>query len=218
MKKKLLYFLIIIPVLTVGLCYTTIITNIPNSLILFQGEKLEFSNMLGLKISNKNDNILKSYEATPVSTNLDTTNLGKMDMSLNLIGWPLKNITVNVIPTATVIPAGNNIGIKLYTSGVLVVGMSEISGVDNKVYKPYEKTEIKEGDMIIAVNNTAISNTAELVQQLNASQGNEVELQCERNGNTYETSIDPVKTDDNQYKLGLWVRDGTARSRYNFFL
>ena len=44
---------------------------------------------------------------------------------------------------------GNLIGAKLYTSGVLVVGMSEIQGKDFQKHKPYadsgieEKTEIK---------------------------------------------------------------------------
>ena len=33
---------------------------------------------------------------------------------------------------------GNIAGVKLYTSGILVVGMSEIEGVDNKKHKPYE--------------------------------------------------------------------------------
>ena len=47
------------------------------------------------------------------------------------------------------IPVGNIAGIKLYTNGVLVVGMSEIEGMDNKKYKPYENTGIKEGDRII---------------------------------------------------------------------
>ena len=39
-------------------------------------------------------------------------------------------------------------GLKLYTNGVLVVGMSEIKGKDGISYKPYEVTEIQEGDRI----------------------------------------------------------------------
>jgi len=35
-----------------------------------------------------------------------------------------------------VIPVGEVVGIKLYTSGVLVVGTSSIQGEDGKVYKP----------------------------------------------------------------------------------
>ena len=39
---------------------------------------------------------------------------------------PIKNVDVNVIPKTKVIPLGNIAGVKLYTNGVLVVGMSEI--------------------------------------------------------------------------------------------
>lgn len=57
-----------------------------------------------------------------------------------------------MLPKTTVIPVGSIAGIKLYTSGVLVVGMSEIQGIDNKKYKPYENTGIEEGDTIISIN------------------------------------------------------------------
>lgn len=42
---------------------------------------------------------------------------------------------VDVLPRTKVIPVGSVAGVKLYTSGVLVVGMSEIEGTDNKKYK-----------------------------------------------------------------------------------
>ena len=71
------------------------------------------------------------------------------EMNLNLFGTiPVKEIDVNVIPRTTVVPLGNLIGVKMYTSGVLVVGMSEIEGVDKKMYKPYISSGIKEGDEI----------------------------------------------------------------------
>ena len=47
----------------------------------------------------------------------------------------------------------------MYTSGVLVVGMTEIEG-----NKPYENTGIEEGDRIISINEQEISNTEELIE------------------------------------------------------
>ena len=58
-----------------------------------------------------------------------------------------------------VIPIGEVVGIKLYTSGVLVVGTSGIESIDGKTYKPYENTEIREGDSIISVNDNIINST-----------------------------------------------------------
>ena len=222
MKKnnRILKCVIIVTILLISLCYVTSISNVPNSIILFQGEKLDFSNILGLKLNQSN---ISDYKTAQVSSNLngaiDTADLGKIDMKLSLFGHiPIKDVTLNIIPAAKVIPAGNNIGIKLYTSGVLVVGMSEISGIDEKAHKPYETTGIKEGDLIIAVNNTIIANTGELIDTVNKSGGSNINLKYTRDGDVFETNILPVKGVDNQYKMGFWVRDGSARSWYSIFL
>ena len=45
--------------------------------------------------------------------------------------------------------------------------MSEIQGIDNKKYKPYENTGIEEGDTIISVNNNNIGTTEELIEKVN---------------------------------------------------
>ena len=122
----------------------------------------------------------------------------------------LKNIDVDVLPRTTVIPVGNIAGVKLYTSGVLVVGMSEIEGEDNKKYKPYENTGIKEGDTIIEINQNDISSTEELIKTVNSSQGKNITVKYIHGEETKECSMQPVKTSNNDYKLGLWVRDSAA--------
>ena len=66
-----------------------------------------------------------------------------------------------------VIPVGEVIGIKLYTSGVLVVGTSEVEGIDGQKNKPYANTGIQEGDSIISVNDIIVNNTEELIDAIN---------------------------------------------------
>ena len=105
---------------------------------------------------------------------------------------------------------GSIAGIKLYTSGVLVVGMSEIQGMDNKKYKPYENSGIEEGDTIISINNNKIETTEELIEKVNECKGNELEIQYVHNEKTLECSIKPIQTSNTEYKLGLWVRDSAA--------
>ena len=122
----------------------------------------------------------------------------------------LKDVNINVLPKTKVIPVGSIAGIKLYTSGVLVVGMSEIQGIDNKKYKPYESTGIEEGDTIISVNSKEIANTEDLVKNVNASSGQEISIKYIHNQKTAECSIKPVQTSNSEYKLGLWVRDSAA--------
>lgn len=96
-------------------------------------------------------------------------------------------------------------GMKLYTDGVLVVGMSEIEG-----QKPYENTGLQEGDRIIKMNENTISSTQELIQEVKQSKGNEIDITYIREEQTMTTSITPVKTASNEYKIGLWVRDAAA--------
>ncbi len=48
--------------------------------------------------------------------------------------------------------------------------MSEIEGEDNKKYRPYENSGIKEGDMITKINNIEINSTEQLMKSVNRSQ------------------------------------------------
>ena len=98
---------------------------------------------------------------------------------------------------------------KLYTKGVLVVGMSQINTDNNEKTKPYENSGIEQGDMILAINNKEVSNTDELIGEVNNSNGNSIKIKYLKNNETLETSITPVKS-KNEYKIGLWVRDAAA--------
>ena len=109
-----------------------------------------------------------------------------------------------------VIPVGEVVGIKLYTSGVLVVGTSGIQSTDGITYKPYENTEIKEGDSIIEINEKIVNNTSELIQAINACNGEEIKVKYIRNNEQRECVMQPVKDKQGNYKLGLWVRDSAA--------
>ena len=70
-------------------------------------------------------------------------------MYINLSGYE-RNLYAQAVSSSTkryVNPIGRTVGLKLYTNGVLVVGMSEIDGEDGIKYMPYKESGIKEGDM-----------------------------------------------------------------------
>lgn len=214
--KKYLKIGIILIILVIFYLYIANITLIPKSITLLQGEKLELATLWGIKLkqiatSNPNIDECKNGSIIEASTGLEETKLtetGKIDMGVKLFdSLNVANLTVNVIPKTTVIPLGNTIGLKLYTEGVLVVGMSEIEGM-----KPYENTGIKEGDRIIKIDKEKILNTEDLVQTVNSSQGKQVQITYIKDATNEEkvANILPAKTKDNEYKLGLWVRDAAA--------
>ena len=128
----------------------------------------------GIKISNEDESIETS--STLYSSTFDEIGEEKLEVSL-FDKIRLKTINVNVIEDVDVIPVGEIVGIKLYTNGVMVVGMASIEGEDGNIYKPYQDTGIQEGDRIISINNKNIENTEDLIKNVNQSKGNEIEIQ-----------------------------------------
>ena len=193
--------------------YVCNVTLLPDNIVIFQGEELNLKTVYGITVNQKN-NGSDSYNAMFTSSSLNqkvSDNIGTVNLNLNLFGTiPVKEIDVNILPRTTVVPLGNSVGLKLYTNGVLVVGMSEIKGEDNINYRPYENSGIEEGDRIIQVNNIAIKNTDELVKTVNMSDGKELEIVYMRDEDKLTAKIKPTKTAEDEYKLGLWVRDAAA--------
>ena len=122
----------------------------------------------------------------------------------------LKEINVNVLEEVEVIPLGEIVGVKLFTSGTLVVGTSSIEGDNGEIYKPYETTNIQEGDTIVAINGNIINNTLELVKAINETKGESIEITYIHNKQEFKEQITPIKSKDGGYKIGIWVRDSAA--------
>lgn len=195
MKK--INFILTIFVLLFLYIYVSFITLIPKNIILLEGEKLNLKNLYGIKIT----------EITKTSTN----NLNVSNAEISLFGKiPLKNINITTIENMQVVPVGKIIGLKLYTNGVLIVGMSEIEDKNKTLNKPYENSDIEEGDTILKINETEIENIDNLKKVVNDSKGKNLELTLLRNGNVVTTSIIPIETQEKEYKLGLWVKDAAT--------
>lgn len=203
-----------IAILIVIYVYVCNITLLPNSVIIFEGEELNLKTVVGLKIKKANGTNMPVIQASNLGESEQSSKYetaGTFELNLNLFGTiPVKEIDVNVIPKTKVVPMGNLIGAKLYTSGVLVVGMSEIQGDDQQKHKPYEGSGIEEGDMIVEMDSKRIANTDELVETVNSSKGKAIQIKYVRNDEIITTGIQPIKSEDNEYKLGLWVRDAAA--------
>ena len=213
MRRKIRIFFILF-ILLILYIYIANITLFPKNILLMQGENLNLKALWGINISekeNSNPNIGEykkegSIEASSIAEDTKIEEVGKISLNLNLFNSiPIKELSVNVIPKTTVVPLGNAIGLKLYTEGVLVVGMTEIEGK-----KPYENTGIKEGDRIISINDTKITSTEDLVETVNSSKGKEITIKYISDETEETTSMVPVQTKENDYKLGLWVRDAAA--------
>lgn len=197
MKKKIIMLLLVFFLLLIYI-YTLVINYIPDKITLFEGEELSLKTFVGIGLERQD-------ESLTVSSATNSKSIGKEKVSVNLFDKLLiKNIDVSVIPKTKIIPVGSIAGLKLYTNGVLVVGMSEIEGE-----KPYEHTGIEEGDTILKINNDMVNSIDDLIQKVNMSKGNEIKVQYIHDNQSKECSIKPVAV-KNEYKIGLWVRDSAA--------
>lgn len=122
---------------------------------------------------------------------------------------PVKNVTVHLVEEQQVIPAGIAAGILLETKGVYVADTGEIEDQSGKMESPAEHI-VQPGDYIQAVNGTEIHTKEELMDLVSKCGGRDVILSIERDGENMDCKIEPVQTGDQDYKIGLWVKDDLA--------
>ncbi|AOY78402.1 SpoIVB peptidase [Clostridium formicaceticum] len=146
------------------------------------------------------------------SFQVKTIEKGTASLHLKMFGVvPYKNIKVNVVPQLQVVPGGHSIGVKLNTDGVLVVGLAQITDAAGKSHNLGEASGIRIGDTLIAINNIKVDNAVHVGELIKESNGKELKLTLKRDIKEYTTTLIPIKSaEDQQYRLGLWVRDKTA--------
>ena len=202
--RKITKMLVLTLILSLIYVYVLVITNLPDTLIVFEGENIKFNTLYGMNITLKDT----TYEAMLTSSNIGEQTFnekGTTTLTASLFNFDIKDIEVNILDKSYVIPIGKITGIKLYTKGVLVVGMSEIEG-----QKPYEGVDIQEGDIITNVNEIEIDNTTELIECINQSKGESLNITYVAKGEVKNSNITPVKNESGTYQIGLWVRDSAA--------
>ncbi len=123
--------------------------------------------------------------------------------------FPVKNAKVTVTQRKYVVPGGDVFGIRLYTKGVMVIRIDEVTTLSGN-QSPGKDAGLKEGDMIISVEGVSITRNKELSSVFADSKGKTLKMQIERDGQIKEIEFTPVLSDDSSYKGGLWIRDSTA--------
>lgn len=99
------------------------------------------------------------------------------------------------------IPGGENIGIKIESKGILVVGMYQI----NNKYPAYD-AGLEVGDVITKVNNKKINNIDEMVETINKLKPEEISITYKRENKEKQTNL-KIINEENIYKTGLYVKD-----------
>ena len=108
-----------------------------------------------------------------------------------------------------VYPGGISIGVKINNKGALVVGYSDISTYDGLSESPGKIAGIELGDIIEEVNGENIETCSDLISKVKTCRNDEMTVKILRGNSEITKKVSLIK-EDNEYKIGLWVRDSTA--------
>lgn len=144
------------------------------------------------------------------SFSLKSQEQGSYSMTCRLFGmFHIKEVAVEVVEKAKVVPCGIPVGIYVKTDGILIIGTGTVTGIDGMNYEPAENL-VKSGDYVKTVDEQVIADKEDLIEKINQSQGNPVVLGILRGEEYIQLKLQPVQVSEDEYKLGIWVRDDLA--------
>lgn len=193
---------------------------LPSEIRLIVGEEHHFNFDLPLKASILKESHLIIKDDTEKTIEHQTVNLnrplyvtmleeGETDVTLSFMGIiPLKTVAVKAMPYQKLIPCGEVVGIKVDTTGVMVLGVGEFE-TEKQMVSPC-KGVIEVGDMIIACNGKLIEDKESFRNSIESCKSRELLLELSHKGEKREVKVKPVYSKlENEYKLGLWIKDST---------
>ena len=171
--------------------------------MIYDNESVHFNTKLEVVAKNK--------ENIGAVSNLNNKSLENYTSDLSLMGViPVKSVNIRVVKQRYVALSGESFGIKIFTKGVMVVGMSDVKS-DKGNINPAKNAGLKIGDIILKANGKEVNSNTELSEAINISGGKELKMTVKRDDDIFTTKFKPVlSSDTGTYKAGLWVRDSTA--------
>lgn len=123
---------------------------------------------------------------------------------------PLKKVNIDVFREIALYPGGMPFGVKLYTDGVIVAGVSAVETANGKK-SPAAEAGIKVGDIIKKVGEKEVNTTDEISSTVERSGGKKIAFTVVRANKELNIEVEPALSQtDNMYRTGMWLRDSTA--------
>lgn len=109
----------------------------------------------------------------------------------------------------TVIPLGKAVGIKLFSDGVLVVGLSPVETEAGSSF-PGRDCGLKAGDVITHINGGEVDTIEEVQALVAQSEDEPLTIQAVRGQRQLQLTAAAVENSQGVYQLGVWLRDSMA--------
>lgn len=175
---------------------------LPDKYYVTQGEPLVIRSPF--KIHSKARNTLlpvEHYDAAGNTYNMDLRMLGAVSV---------KQVEVQVVDRKSVVPCGTPFGIKMFTEGVIVVGMSDVD-TQNGLLNPAKLCGIQIGDIVTSIGGEKVSSNEQVGRVVELSDGRPLPVVVKRGSEVFTQTLTPLRSSvDNQFKAGIWVRDSSA--------
>jgi stage IV sporulation protein B len=191
----------------------------PNQMMISQGTSttLQIGLPVSATVSSSNDRVIAvngqpNGEVTaslskPIQLVPEQT--GQAHVTFKLFGLiPVKSLDVNVVPDLKVIPGGQSIGIKIHSSGIMVVGYNLVQHTS-----PAEQSNVKIGDVITQIDGKKVESVNEVAKWIQSAgkNGKPMNITIQRQKTTFQTKVQPIlDKETNTYRIGLYIRDSAA--------
>lgn len=183
---------------------TAVSNGLPDSFVVTKGDELTMNGGVPVTASKQ------LGEEKPASVMAGEKEGEHYKVNLNLFGVvPIKSAEVQVVSTQNVVPLGNPFGIKIFTDGVLIVGMTPVE-TDDGPATPAKEAGLQTGDVILAINGQTVATNSDVASLIERSGGEKLTISLRRNDTSMNVDLVPKKGSDGAYKAGLWVRDSSA--------
>ena len=205
MKKIIKIICCALSVVTVttfcSVCYYN--TILPSNIAIYDNESVHFNTKLEV--------VAKNTEDLGTVSKLNNKSSENYTSDLSLMGViPVKSVNIRVVKQRYVALSGESFGIKIFTKGVMVVGMSDVKTAEGNI-NPAKKAGLKIGDIILKADRKEVNSNTELSEIINSAQGKKIKLAVLRDNERFTVEFNPaLSSETNSYKAGLWVRDSTA--------
>ena len=107
------------------------------------------------------------------------------------------------------IPMGRAVGIKLFSDGVMVVGLAEVPSSDG-ASTPAKDCGLRQGDIITHINDTQVDTIEQVRDVLQDLEGDKMSIRAMRGEKQVQFTAQAVACSDGSYRLGAWIRDSMA--------
>lgn len=173
---------------------------LPDKIEAYSTKKIEYKSVYSVE---NNSSYLVDYQ--------NNSKVSPVENDIKLLGIiPVKTTSIIQSKPKKVSVSGESFGIKLYTDGVIIVGIRDVE-TDKGKCNPAKEAGLEKGDIIIEINGKKVYSADSVTDILNDNNGNDYKITVKRNGNYKEFLLKPAySSSQGCYKVGLWVRDSTA--------